>query len=219
MDKRFRAIVIVAVLVIVAILGLAGYFSWMNITRVDTLKAQVEGQLVEVRGPAMARVEELPLELGDAVMEGEEVALLKVIGTEGALMVPLLAPVSGVVANKVVQVGDTLAAGAPLLTLVDPDQVWISAAIHQNRVPQVRVGQQVRVRVFTRTRRWIFWGRVEQVGIAAQSALTGAGAGAASTTTSTDVPVIISVDSAGYPLFPGMRAEVRIRLEPRSSLW
>ncbi|MBC7237248.1 MAG: HlyD family efflux transporter periplasmic adaptor subunit [Chloroflexi bacterium] len=222
MDKRFRAIIAVAVVVILAILGLAGYFAWLNITHVDTLKAQIKGQVVEVRGPAMARVEELGVELGDPVMKGEQIALLRMVGTEGTLLIPLLAPVNGVVAYIAADPGDTLAAGQTLLTLVNPERVWVSADIHQSRAPQVRIGQRVRVRVFTRTKRRIFWGRVEQVGAATAAQVAASTLGSTGTmgaNSATDVPVIISVDSEGYPLLPGMRAEVRIQLESRPRLW
>jgi multidrug resistance efflux pump len=218
MDKRFRAIIVVGTLVLVAIFGLVGYLAWLNITRVDTLKATVEGKIVPVRAPASARVVALPLELGDAVMAGEEVALIKTQTAQGALIVPILAPVNGIVAIESAAIGDTLSAGQPVLTLVDPDSLWISANIHQNRIPQVSVGQQVRVRISTRTKRRTFWGRVEQIGSATQSALVSTTIAAGGSMPS-EVPVTISVDTEGYPLFPGMRAEVRIRLEPRPSLW
>ncbi len=218
MDKRFRAIIVVGTLVLVAILGLAGYLAWLNITRVDTLKATVEGKIVPVRAQASARVVALPLELGDAVMAGEEVALLKTQTAQGTLIVPILAPISGIVASETAAIGDTLSAGQTMLTLVDPDSFWISASIHQNRIPQVRVGQQVRVRISTRTKRRTFWGQVEQIGSATQSAFASTAVGAGGSLPS-EVPVIISLDAEGYPLFPGMRAEVRVRLEPRASLW
>jgi multidrug resistance efflux pump len=218
MDKRFRAIIVAGILVLIGVLGLAGYLAWLNITHIDTLKATVEGKTVFVRTPAMARVVALPLELGDAVMAGEEVALLKTQTAQDALMVPILAPINGVVASETAAIGDTLSVGQTVLTLVDPDSLWISASIHQNRIPQIRVGQQVRVRIATRTKRRIFWGRVDQIGSATQSALASTAVGAGSSLPS-EVPVIISVDTDGYPLFPGMRAEVRVRLEPRLNIW
>jgi multidrug resistance efflux pump len=89
--------------------------------------------------------------------------------------------------------------------------------VHESRIPQVQVGQNAHVWINTRTVRRDFWGRVAQVGRATNTALAAVRGQDTSTPRAAEVPVRISLDSAGYELYPGMTAEVWIRLNPR--LW
>jgi multidrug resistance efflux pump len=131
-------------------------------------------------------------------------------------MLPVRAPISGVIADLVASEGDGVSAGQSLLTVVDPSQVWVTANVHMSRIPQVQVGQRVRILVRTRTWRRRFWGSVQQVGAATTGAIAGQTRGAElSMPQLTEVPVRISVDPQGYELYPGMVAEVRIQLNPR----
>lgn len=224
MSRRLVMITIATVVLFVVVLGLVGYFSYINIAYVDTLHARVDGAIIQVRAPAMGRLVEMPLEIGDAVAEYEELALLETAavstGGQAALarmMIPVRAPMSGLIADKVVHDGDVLTAGQTIATLVDPDRIWITANVHETRIAQVHVGQWVRIKVRNRAVRRTFWGRVEQIGRATNVALTGGARGAgASASSIAEVPVRISVDPAGYALYPGMTADVRIKLSPRS---
>lgn len=55
------------------------------------------------------------------------------------------APVSGVIAKRSVQVGQRIAAGAPLMAIVPLDDVWIDANFKEGQLKNVRVGQPVHV--------------------------------------------------------------------------
>ena len=224
MKSRIRVLVAVGTLVFIVVVGLVCYFSWLNIAYVDTLHAQVVGSLVQVSAPGMGRVVELPVEVGDSVAENEELAILELVASGSGqdfpsrVLVPVRAPLSGVIVDKATQVSDVLSPGQSIVRLVDPERLWIEANIHESRFPQVQVGQPVRIRVRTRSLRRTFWGEVEQIGGATNSALSaGEGGVNVSTARLTEVPIKISVDAAGYDLYPGMTAEVRIRLNPR--LW
>ena len=85
--------------------------------------------------------------------------------------------------------------------------------VHESRIPQVRVGQQVRVRVRTRTWRRRFWGQVEQIGAATTAAASGQAGAAANLRP--EIPVKVSFDPEDFQLYPGMTVDVRIRLDPR----
>jgi membrane fusion protein (multidrug efflux system) len=58
----------------------------------------------------------------------------------------LRAPVSGVIAKRSVQVGQRVAAGAPLMGLVPLDDVWVDANFKEVQLRNIRVGQPVRLR-------------------------------------------------------------------------
>jgi len=55
----------------------------------------------------------------------------------------LLAPVSGQVAKRTVQVGQRIAAGAPLMAIVPLEQVWVEANFKEVQLRQMRIGQPV----------------------------------------------------------------------------
>jgi multidrug resistance efflux pump len=223
MDKRLKILTVIGTCLFVTVLGLIGYFAWLNIANVDTLHAQISGPVAQVRAPAAGRLAEMALNVGDAVAQDEELLVIETggvaLGQAGAprLMLPVRAPISGVIAELMVSEGDGLTAGQSLLTLVDPTQVWVTANVHMSRIPQVQVGQRVRILVRTRTWRRRFWGSVQQVGAATTGAIAGQTRGVElSTPRLTEVPVRISIDPRGYELYPGMVAEVRIQLAPRS---
>jgi membrane fusion protein (multidrug efflux system) len=58
----------------------------------------------------------------------------------------LVAPVAGVVARRTVQVGQRIAAGAPLMAVIPLDQVWVDANFKEVQLRQMRVGQPVKLR-------------------------------------------------------------------------
>ena len=57
----------------------------------------------------------------------------------------VFAPVSGYVARRIVQVGQRLQPGAPLLVIVPLDGVWVEANLKENQLRNLRIGQPVRV--------------------------------------------------------------------------
>ncbi len=55
----------------------------------------------------------------------------------------LAAPVAGQVARRSVQVGQRIAAGAPLMSIVPLDQAWVEANFKENQLRRMRIGQPV----------------------------------------------------------------------------
>ena len=58
----------------------------------------------------------------------------------------ITAPVSGVIARRSVQLGQRVAAGAPLLGIVSLDAVWVDANFKEVQLRDMRVGQPVTLR-------------------------------------------------------------------------
>jgi len=57
----------------------------------------------------------------------------------------ILAPISGQVSRRTVQVGARVQPGAPLLSLVALDRLWVDANFKENQVARLRAGQPVRL--------------------------------------------------------------------------
>jgi membrane fusion protein (multidrug efflux system) len=57
----------------------------------------------------------------------------------------IVAPVSGYVAKRSVQVGSRIAPGAPLLSIVPLNQLWVDANFKESELRDIRVGQPARI--------------------------------------------------------------------------
>ncbi len=55
--------------------------------------------------------------------------------------ITIRAPDSGVVAEIVVNVGDLISPSTALMTVIDPDPMWLQAQVNENDMAQLRVGQ------------------------------------------------------------------------------
>ena len=72
----------------------------------------------------------------------------------------LRAPVSGVIIKRAVQVGQRVAAGAPLMGLVPLDDVWVDANFKEGQLRNIRVGQPVALHADLYGRHVEFHGRI-----------------------------------------------------------
>jgi HlyD family secretion protein len=59
----------------------------------------------------------------------------------------VVSPIDGVVLRKNLEVGETANPGVPILTLVDPKDVWLRAYVPETEVGRLKVGDSARVRV------------------------------------------------------------------------
>jgi membrane fusion protein (multidrug efflux system) len=57
----------------------------------------------------------------------------------------IVAPVDGIVAQRTVQVGQRVSAGAPLMAVVPLSNVWIDANFKEGQLARMRIGQPVKI--------------------------------------------------------------------------
>ncbi|HOB96009.1 MAG TPA: HlyD family efflux transporter periplasmic adaptor subunit [Aquabacterium sp.] len=76
----------------------------------------------------------------------------------------LPAPLAGVVARRNVQIGQRVAAGAPLMTLVALDQLWVDANFKEPQLDRLRIGQPVKLTADVYGRQVVFDGRIAGLG-------------------------------------------------------
>ncbi len=138
----------------------------------------------------------------------------------------LPAPVSGQVAKRTVQVGQRIAAGTPLMTVIPLSQVWVEANFKEVQLRNMRVGQPVKLTAD------LYGGKVEYDGrIAGVGAGTGAAFALLPAQNATGnwikvvqrVPVRVELDAkqlAEHPLRVGlsMEAEVDVSKEEGTPL-
>jgi multidrug resistance efflux pump len=56
-------------------------------------------------------------------------------------------PIAGVIDVRAVREGETVTAGQPLLTVVDPDDLWVRADVEETYIDRVRIGDALTVRL------------------------------------------------------------------------
>jgi membrane fusion protein (multidrug efflux system) len=111
----------------------------------------------------------------------------------------IVAPVSGYVAKRSVQVGSRIAPGAPLLSIVPLDQLWIDANFKESELRDIRVGQPATIEADIYGSKVTYHGKV--VGL-------GAGTGSA-------FSLLPAQNASGNWIKVVQRVPVRISLDPK----
>lgn len=137
--------------------------------------------------------------LDQAQLEEARAQVAVDLAREGVEAARVVAPVSGEVAARLAHPGDLAAPGTPVVTLIDPRQLFVEGSLAETQVAQVRPGSQARVEV----------GGRELDGVVEWVAPAGEGQGRA-------FPVKVALrDPVGVR--PGMTARVRVRLRGGSA--
>ena len=79
----------------------------------------------------------------------------------------IAAPAGGVILMKHIEAGEVVAAGAPIFTLINPDDTWLRVFIPEDQIGRVKTGQQARVMVDSFPGR-TFLGRVVEISTRAE---------------------------------------------------
>ncbi len=127
---------------------------------------QIEAARAEVRaararlsllraGPRPAEVDAARARLGEA---RAALALARTRRDDAELR----SPIEGVVLRKNVEAGETVAPGVPIVTLIDPADVWLRAYVPEAEVGRIRIGQAAAVSVDAYPGR-VFVGEVTEI--------------------------------------------------------
>ena len=111
----------------------------------------------------------------------------------------VLAPVSGQVARRSVQVGQRVQAGVPLMSVVPLDSAWVDANFKEGQLERLRIGQPATLEADVYGKHVVFHGKVEGLG---------AGTGAA-------FSLLPAQNATGNWIKVVQRVPVRISLDPK----
>ncbi|HTP99098.1 MAG TPA: efflux RND transporter periplasmic adaptor subunit [Casimicrobiaceae bacterium] len=134
----------------------------------------------------------------------------------------LPAPVSGYVAKRTVQVGQRIAPGAPLMSIVPLDQVWVDANFKELQLRHMRIGQPVTLTADAYGTSIVYHGKVAGLGVGTGSAfalLPAQNATGNWIKVVQRVPVRIALDPAElaqHPLRVGLSTEVSVNVADTS---
>jgi len=84
----------------------------------------------------------------------------------------LLAPVSGHVAQRSVQVGQRIQSGTPLMAVVPLDQIWVDANFKETQLRHMRIGQPVTLHSDLYGSDVVYHGKVDGLGVGTGSAFS-----------------------------------------------
>ena len=84
----------------------------------------------------------------------------------------LVSPVSGVVGKRAVQVGQRVAPGSPLMTVVPMKQLWVEANFKENQLRNLRIGQPAKMTADLYGKKVEFNGTIEGLGVGTGSAFS-----------------------------------------------
>jgi HlyD family secretion protein len=119
----------------------------------------------------------------------------------------LTAPMDGVVTSRSAQVGETATAGAPLLAIANLDEVRLVIYIPEDRLGQVRLGQEVKVQVDSFPSQ-VFAGEVAS--IAGKAEFTPRNVQTQEERVNLVFAVKVSIPNPDHQLKPGMPADATI---------
>jgi len=103
-------------------------------------QVRLNANLVAHAGPRFGGiVREARKSLGDAVAAGEVVATVET--NQSLVTIEVKSPIAGMVVDRDVSTGETVAEGAPLYTIADLSEVWVDLNVPKRDQSRVKIGQ------------------------------------------------------------------------------
>lgn len=142
MDKQTKSKkhIVISGIIIIAI-GLIAYVSYYVFLRpyVSTSDAYVGANYISVTSPVSGLVTKINVTNNQYVKQGE---LLFTVGDD-----KVVAPFAGQISNCILMAGQYITAGAPQFALISYAKVWVDANFKETQLTDVRVGQNVEVKI------------------------------------------------------------------------
>ncbi|MAG35572.1 MAG: hypothetical protein CL878_04915 [Dehalococcoidia bacterium] len=232
--RRIALYIALALLLPLIAGGYVAFDIWWNSTSyVKTTDARVAGMMLAAAAPVDGRVVDVQAGIGDSVQQGDVLASISAIpsgslgGQNGLVPLPpalsrylvhVRSPVNGTILSRAVEVGVTVRQGQTLWTVGDLEHLWIAANVDETRIGRVQPGQLAEVTIEAVGRTLI--GEVLEITPATSAILDSSGDTAAVPARSAglvritpSVPVRVTLPPTDVDLYPGMSAEVRIRVQ------
>jgi membrane fusion protein (multidrug efflux system) len=183
-----------------------GAVSKEELNHAQSALANAKSQLVAAQAAVVAAREQLAT--NQAQTEGTSVEQHPSVQAAAAKVreawlaaqrVGLPAPVDGYVAKRTVQLGQRVAPGAPLMSIIPLQQVWVDANFKEGQLRKIRIGQPVTLTADVYGKRVEYHGKVEGLG---------AGTGAA-------FALLPAQNATGNWIKVVQRVPVRVALDPK----
>ena len=215
-EKRKLLIGGILITIIVALGSIVFYYWYENTYYVSTDDARVSADLVSVTPQISGKLLELNVVEGDTVKKNEILARQDMNSLPDTSVEQSLvrSPINGVVVKKQGTIGELLGAGQSLITLIDPNKLYITADIEETKIGKVKDGQPVEISIDQYDSKK-FTGKVKSIGEVANSALSILPASTSGTFTKVvqRVGVKIELDDFDSKILPGTNVVVKIHVK------
>jgi membrane fusion protein, multidrug efflux system len=124
--------------------------------KLQQAEAAVEAARV---GPAQVKVAEFGVDVASAQVAQRRADFDQ--ATLNLSYTTIAAPVSGIVGRKAVEPGQNIAAGQQLLSIVNLDDIWVTANFKETQLKDMKIGQKVEIDVDANARSYM--GTVERI--------------------------------------------------------
>jgi multidrug resistance efflux pump len=117
--------------------------------RLDSLKKQTDAQRAAV-ALAKSNAEQVSIKRSQLLANEQQQAAASAQRAKADVRLAyteLHAPIDGIVDVRAVRAGEVVAAGQPVISLVNPDDLWVRADVEETYIDRVRVGDRLTVRL------------------------------------------------------------------------
>ena len=117
--------------------------------KVDALKKQADAQRATV-ALARANAEQIAMRRSQVQTNEHMQAAAAAQRTKADVRLrytELHAPIDGIVDVRAVRIGEVVSAGQPVLTLINPDDLWVRADVEESYIDRVRIGDKLTIRL------------------------------------------------------------------------
>jgi multidrug resistance efflux pump len=117
--------------------------------KLNALKKQVEAQRATV-ALARANAEQVAVRRSQLAVSQHQQAAANAQRTRADVRLTyteLKAPIDGIVDVRAVRIGEVVAPGQPVVTLINPDDLWVRADVEETYIDRVRLGDRLMVRL------------------------------------------------------------------------
>ncbi len=116
---------------------------------VDALKKQVDAQRAAL---ALARANADQIAIRESQLQANQQQLAAATAQRNKADVRLAyteirAPVPGIIDVRVAQPGEVVTVGQPVITLINPDDLWVRADVPETYIDRIRLGERLTVRL------------------------------------------------------------------------
>jgi HlyD family secretion protein len=119
------------------------------LAKLDALKKQVDAARAAV-ALARSNAEQVAMRRSQLLANRQQEAAAAAQRTKADVRLSyteIRAPIDGVVDVRPVRIGEVVAAGQPVMTLINPDDLWVRADVEETYIDRVRIGDKLTVRL------------------------------------------------------------------------
>jgi len=117
--------------------------------KLDALKKQVEAARAAV-ALARSNAEQVAMRRSQLLANRQQQAAAAAQRAKADVRLSyteIRAPLDGIVDVRPVRVGEVVTAGQPIITVIDPDDLWVRADVEETYIDRVRIGDKLTVRL------------------------------------------------------------------------